>query len=65
MTMCCLELQTTRVTEAPEAAGMGFFSSASCSGLAIDSGVCPPNCTMMPSGRSFSMTFKTSSTYTE
>lgn len=42
---------------------MGFFSSASCSGLAIDSGVCPPNCTMMPSGRSFSMTFRTSSTY--
>ncbi len=38
-----------------------IFTPASCSGTDSRSGVCPPNCTTTPSGRSFSITFITSS----
>lgn len=47
---------------APLAAAIGFFVSAACRGSASERGVCPPNCTMMPSGRSVSITLSTSST---
>lgn len=46
----------------PLAAGIGLSSRAFCSAVASFSGVWPPNCTMMPSGRSFSITLSTSST---
>ena len=45
----------------PLAHGMGSASRAAWSFVASFSGVCPPNCTMIPFGRSFSMTFSTSS----
>ena len=51
-----------RLQRAPEAAGMGLPSSCSCRAPARLRGVCPPNCTMMPSGRSASTTLSTSST---
>mmetsp|Transcript_7072 Transcript_7072/g.14105 ORF Transcript_7072/g.14105 Transcript_7072/m.14105 type:complete len:228 (-) Transcript_7072:225-908(-) len=46
----------------PEAAGIGFSSNHLANGVANFRGVCPPNWTMMPSGRSFSITLSTSST---
>ena len=46
----------------PEAAGIGFALRYSASGVASFRGVCPPNWTMMPSGRHFSTTLRTSST---
>lgn len=39
-------------TQKHSPAGMGFSSRACCNAVLIFSGVCPPNCTMMPSGRS-------------
>ena len=46
----------------PDAAGMGCALRYASIGEASLSGVCPPNWTMMPSGRSVSRTFSTSST---
>lgn len=51
-----------RTGPSPEAAWIGLASKYLASGVASLSGVWPPNWTMMPSGRSFSMTLSTSST---
>mmetsp|Transcript_12475 Transcript_12475/g.41084 ORF Transcript_12475/g.41084 Transcript_12475/m.41084 type:complete len:358 (-) Transcript_12475:2033-3106(-) len=56
------EVPRMRTLPFPDAAGIGLASKSVCSGFASLSGVCPPNCTMIPSGRSFSSTFITSST---
>ena len=58
-----ISLSSAPLLHSPLAAGMGLSSSAFCSAVASLSGVWPPNCTMMPSGRSFSITFSTSSTW--